>query len=129
MPQFGQSDPARVLAQSPALLALLNGHWVYRDGSISIDDATWTALTAQQQADAVLWMQSCGLSPSDQAPAAVTERTVAYADLTAQYTAAMTRLDQIIAAATPTNAQVVTAVQDMATIQKRVLRLIKDVLT
>jgi hypothetical protein len=57
------------------------------------------------------------------------EVTAARSDLKAQYQAASTRLDQIIGAATPTNAQVVSAIQDMATIQKRLLRLVANVLT
>lgn len=53
------------------------------------------------------------------------ELGAARTDLTAQYQAAMDRLDQIIAAQSPTNAQVIAAVRDMATIQKRTLRLLK----
>lgn len=56
---------------------------------------------------------------------ATQERTAALDDLSTQYQAAMDRLDQIIGAASPTNAQVIAAVRDLATIQKRMLRFLR----
>lgn len=69
---------------------------------------------------------SLPIPPPDPAVvAAQTERTAAQTDLSAQYQAAMDRLTQIETATAPTNAQVVQAVRDMATIEKRVLRFLR----
>ncbi len=55
--------------------------------------------------------------------------TAAMTYLAANYATAKTRLTQIQNANSPTNAQVVAAVQDLATIQLGLLRLIKNRLT
>lgn len=60
-----------------------------------------------------------------QPPASVVERTAAFDDLQAQYQSMMDRLDQIIAASSPTNAQVIAAVKDLATHQRKMLRFLK----
>jgi hypothetical protein len=62
-------------------------------------------------------------------PAAVqaTEDTASLGDLAAQYAAALTRLGQIADATTPTNAQVIQAVRDLATIQQRTLKALRAV--
>jgi hypothetical protein len=62
--------------------------------------------------------------PGPETPAVVEYQT-ARGDLETQYQAAITRLDQIITAASPTNAQVIQAVRDLATIQRRTLRFIR----
>lgn len=57
------------------------------------------------------------------------EKGTALSDFRTQYQAASNRLDQIIGAASPTNAQVVAAIQDEATILKRMLRMLASILT
>lgn len=47
------------------------------------------------------------------------------ADIRTQYLTAVNRLNQIISAVNPTNAQVIAAVQDLATIQLRVIKLLR----
>ena len=51
------------------------------------------------------------------------------AELRAQFQTAADRLQQIADAASPTNAQVVAAVRDLATIQRRMLRALYGILT
>lgn len=77
------------------------------DGSVRA--ATAAELTAAQAA-------------YDAAQAALAAAAVDKAELKAQFQSAVTRLDQIINAAAPNNTQLIAAVQDMATIQKRTLR-------
>lgn len=62
------------------------------------------------------------------AQAARATAAVDKAELKAQFLSASTRLDQIINAAAPNNAQVITAVRDMATIQKRILRALYGIM-
>lgn len=61
-------------------------------------------------------------APGPETPGVI-EHDAALADLEAQYAAAMTRLTQIVGASTPTNAQVVAAVQDIAKYVRVLARL------
>lgn len=53
------------------------------------------------------------------------DQLAARLDIQQQYQNAVVRLQQIISAANPTNAQVVVAIQDMATIQLRVIKALR----
>ena len=64
---------------------------------------------------------------ADQAAKAAAEADKA--ELREQFQTAAARLQQITDAASPTNAQVITAVRDLATIQRRILRALYGVLT
>ena len=79
--------------------------------------------------DFLKWEQENGfLDLSDQPytpPQDDLDAAAARTDIKAQYQNVVTRLQQIIGAVNPTNAQIVAAVQDMATIQLRVLKILK----
>lgn len=80
--------------------------------------AAWDAYAAEQA------------QVEQQQAAATAERTAASSDLQANYQAAVTRLDQIIAAGTfPNNAARDAAIVDLSRILKRSLRLLKAQLT
>jgi hypothetical protein len=76
----------------------------------------------------LVWNQTAHLDLSDQPytpPQDDLDMAAARTDIVAQYVAAVARLTQIIGATNPTNAQVVSAVQDMAGIQLKVLKALK----
>lgn len=52
------------------------------------------------------------------------EQSAALLDLLSQYQSDMIRLDQIVAATAPTNAQVIAAVRDLASIERRTRRFL-----
>jgi hypothetical protein len=76
----------------------------------------------------LVWNKTAQLDLSDQ-PYTPSQDEIdmmaARTDVVAQYVAAVARLTQIIGATNPTNAQVVSAVQDMAGIQLKVLKVLK----
>lgn len=87
-------------------------------------EITYRDMTPEEIADRdALAVQEAAEQESSQE--ARQEFVAACSDLAGQYQAAMDRLDQVIGASSPTNAQVIAAVRDMATIQKRTLRLVK----
>lgn len=68
------------------------------------------------------------LMPHRRSPTVITESdatAVDRADLQTQYATAVTRLEQIRDTASPTNAQVVAAVRDVAAIQLRMLKYLR----
>lgn len=63
-----------------------------------------------------------------QPPLEVTDYRVSRADLKAQAVTAITRLTQIETAVNPTNAQLIAAVKDMATFEKKIIKILVRVI-
>ena len=104
----------------------------YKDREFVVDelDSGVTRLTwlsgAQQPTEAEIDAAAPAIEAAVAADAAdATQWTTDRADLKAQYAAAETRLTQIRDAASPTNAQVIAAVRDLAAFQLRILKYIR----
>ena len=88
------------------------------DGTYRLDFDGFSRLATQAEVDAATALQDA--SEADEALYQAHR-----ADLKTQYTTAVTRLEQIRDAASPTNAQVIAALRDVAAIQLRMLKYIR----